>query len=182
MKTLPKIETERLLLTELEFTDIPAIVKYASDKHVSEFTSNIPHPYFEKDAIYWINLANQGLKQKSNYIFGIRLKQEAQFIGGISLTANQGNNRAEVGYWVAKPYWGKGLTTEATKAILRFGFEDLRLNKVTSSHMAKNPASGRVMQKSGMVKEGFLASHILKDSKYHDLVVYGITQRQYKSC
>lgn len=180
MKNFPKIETERLFLTELKLIDIPEIVKYASNKNISDFTLNLPFPYFEKDAIYWINLANQGFKNGTNIIFGIRLKPSNEFIGGIGLTIEQKFNRAEIGYWVAEPFWRKGFATEATKSIIKFGFENLDLNKFTSSHLAKNPASGKVMKKSGMIKEGELKEHIMKDSEYHDLILFGLTKNQYK--
>jgi ribosomal-protein-alanine N-acetyltransferase len=177
MNKLPEINTERLILTELKADDIKDIVNYASNKKISDSTLNLPHPYSEKDAIYWINLAHQGLKSRTNYIFAIRLKEESRFIGGIGLGVEKRFNRAEIGYWIAEPFWGKGIATEATKAVIEFGFKDLGLNKLTSSHLSKNPASGKVMQNSGMIKEGVLKKHILKDEIYHDLVVYGITNQ-----
>lgn len=180
MKNFPEIETERLFLTELKAEDIPEIVKYASNKSISDFTLNLPFPYSEKDAVYWINLANQGFKNGTNLIFGIRLKPDNNFIGGIGLTIERKFNRAEIGYWIAEPFWRKGYTTEATKSIIKFGFDNLDLNKFTSSHLAKNPASGKVMEKSGMTKEGELKEHILKNSEYHDLVLYGLTKKQCK--
>ncbi|WKN45815.1 GNAT family N-acetyltransferase [Tunicatimonas pelagia] len=179
MNHFPKIETNRLLLTELKAADIPTIVKHAFNPKISDFTGNIPYPYSEKDAIYWLNLANQGFRSGANVIFAIRLKPQEEFIGGISLTIERRFNRAEIGYWIAEPFWNQGLTTEATKAIVKFGFEILNLNKLTSSHLAKNIASGKVMQKAGMVKEGELKEHILKDSEYHDLILYGLTKTDY---
>jgi len=180
MNQLPKIETDRLILTELEAEDIKDIVKYASNKNISDYTLNLPHPYSEKDAIYWINLAHQGLKSGTNYIFAIRLKEISQFVGGIGLTVEKRFNRAEIGYWVAEPFWRKGIATEATKTIIDFGFNELGLNKLTSSHLAENPASGKVMQNSGMIKEGELKEHVLKNTKYQDLILYGITKKQSK--
>ena len=179
MNQLPQIETERLILTELKSEDIKDIVKYASNKNISDYTLNLPHPYYEKDAIYWINLAHQGLKSETNYIFAIRLKDGNRFVGGIGLTIEKRFNRAEIGYWIAEPFWRKGMATEATKAIIEFGFDKLGLNKLTSSHLAKNPASGKVMEKSGMVKEGELKQHIFKKPEYHDLILYGIIKQQY---
>ncbi|WP_299361440.1 GNAT family N-acetyltransferase [Winogradskyella sp.] len=178
MNQLPQIETERLILSELKSEYIEDIVKYASNKNISDYTLNLPHPYSEKDAIYWINLAHQGLKSGTNYIFAIRLKNENKFVGGIGLTVEKRFNRAEIGYWIAEPFWRKGIATEATKAMIEFGFNALKLNKLTSSHLAKNPASGKVMQNSGMTKEGELKAHILKKTEYHDLILYGITKKQ----
>ena len=80
---------------------------------------------------------------------------------------------------MAEPFWRKGYATEATKSIIQYGFEHLGLNRLTSSHMVKNPASGKVLQNSGMIKEGKLKEHILKRSEYHDLILYGLTKEQF---
>jgi RimJ/RimL family protein N-acetyltransferase len=178
MKTFPKIKTERLFLTELKAEDIPNIVKYASNKNISNFTQNIPFPYGEKDAIFWINIANQGFENGNQYTFAIRPKDNGNFIGGIGIKIEQNNNRAEIGYWIGESFWGKGYATEATKAIIKFGFENLNLNKFTSSHLANNPASGKVLKNSGMKKEGELKENILKESKYIDLILFGLTKEQ----
>lgn len=180
MNEFPTIKTERLLLGQLKAADIPAIVKHASNKKISDFTLNLPFPYAEKDAIYWINLANQGFKNGTNIIFGIKLKTDDQFIGGIELNIERRFNRAEIGYWIAEPFWRKGYATEAIKSIMKYGFEHLDLNKFTSSYLAKNPVSGKVMENSGMTKEGELKEHILKKSEYHDLIVFGLTKEQYE--
>ncbi len=180
MKRFPKIETQRLLLTELTSSDITSIVEYASNKNISNYTHNLPFPYSEKDAIYWINLANLGFKNGTKLTFGIRPKPDNEFIGGIGLTIVPEFERAEIGYWVAEPFWGKGYATEATKAIINFGFSDLGLNKLTSSHLAKNPASGKVLTKSGLMKEGVLKEHLVKNSEYHDLVVFGLTKKEFE--
>ena len=179
MKQFPEIETERLWLTELLASDIPEIVQYAGNQKISDTTGNIPFPYAEKDAISWVNLAHQGFNHGTHAIFGIRRKPENEFIGGIGLTIETKFNRAEIGYWVAEPFWNKGYATEATQAVIKFGFEELGLNKLTSSHLAKNSASGRVMIKNGMVQEGRLDEHVLKHNTYHTLVLYGLTKKQY---
>lgn len=178
MNKFPKIETKKLFLTELKAEDIPEIVKYASNKNISNFTQNIPFPYSEKDAVFWINMANQGFENGHQYTFAIRTKERNNFIGGIGLNIERKYKRAEIGYWIAKPFWGKGYATEATKSIIEFGFKNLDLNKFTSSYLAKNPASGKVMENSGMKKEGELKEHIFKNSEYHDLILYGLTKKQ----
>ncbi|OAB80473.1 GNAT family N-acetyltransferase [Cochleicola gelatinilyticus] len=179
MATFPKIETERLFLNELKAQDIPDIVKYASNKNISEFTQNVPFPYSEKDAVFWINMAREGFKKGTNLIFAIRHKPENQFIGGIGLSIETKSNRAEIGYWIAEPFWNKGYITEASKAVIKYSFKVLKLQKVTSSHFNSNPASGRVMRKNGMKKEGELEKHILKNNVYHDLILYGLTKEQF---
>lgn len=180
MESFPTLETGRLLLTELKSTDIPMIVKYASNKKISDNTLNIPYPYLERDAIFWINLANQGFQNSTNLIFAIRLKTDRNFIGGMSLSITQQFKRAEIGYWIAEPFWRKGFATEAIQSVIKFGFENLDLNKLTSSHFAKNPISGKVMVNGGMKKEGHLKEHVQKNSEYQDLILYGLTKTDYE--
>ena len=180
MQPFPQIETARLLLTELRAADIPRIVQLAANPRVSDYTLNLPFPYAEKDAIYWLNLAHQGLKNGTHFIFAIRSKPENDLIGGIGLTTERRFNRAEAGYWLGEPYWNQGYATEATAAIIGFGFHTLGLNKITSSYLAGNPASGRVMQKCGMTREGELKEHICKGATYHTLILYGLTKIDYQ--
>lgn len=179
MERLPEIETERLVLKELMAADIPLIVQYAANRNISSYTLNLPFPYAEKDAIYWINMANQGLKSKTHLIFAIRLKNQDAFIGGIGMKIEPHFFRADIGYWLAEPFWNNGYTTEALGAVIRYGFNELKLNKITASHFDKNPASGKVMAKCGMKKEGVLKEHIYKDAVFHDLVLYGLTKSDF---
>ncbi len=180
MNLFPRLETERLILSELQTTDIHQIVMYASNKKVSEFTVNIPFPYSEKDATYWINSAYQGFNNRTQFIFAIRLKGLNDFIGGIGVTVTPQNLRAEIGYWLAEPFWNKGLMTEATGATISFSFTSLGVNKITATHFEINTSSGKVMTKCGMHKEGVLKEHIFKNSVFHNLVVYGLTKTDYE--
>jgi RimJ/RimL family protein N-acetyltransferase len=180
MHPFPAIETARLRLTELRSGDIPRIVQLAANPRVSDYTLNLPFPYAEKDAIYWLDLAHQGYRNGTHCVFAIRLKPENTFIGGIGLTLERRFNRAEAGYWLGEPYWNQGYATEAMAAIIRFGFGTLGLNKITSSHLAENAASGRVMQKCGMTREGELKEHLCKGATYHTLIVYGLTRSDYQ--
>lgn len=175
----PRIETRRLILGQLKAADVPVIVEHASNRKVSEFTLNLPHPYGEEDAIYWLNMAHEGFRSGKHYIFAIRLKPREPLIGGIGLSLSRKFNRAEIGYWIAEAYWRAGYASEATAAIIDFGFRSLDLHKLTSSYLAGNPASGAVMRNCGMKKEGALEAHILKNGSYHDLILYGLTQSQF---
>lgn len=99
----------------------------------------------------------------------------------MGLILDSENNCAELGYWIGKPYWGRGYCTEAARAIVRYGFDDLHLHRIHSSHFASNPASGRVMQKIGMTREGCLRQHIRKWGQWEDVVLYGILRSQWQS-
>lgn len=179
MNTFPTLTTERLLLNSFQETDIPSLTLYANNDKISEMTSNIPHPYTEKDAEMWIDNTKKGFEKNALYAFAIRLKNSEDFIGGIGLSVNNSYNHAELGYWLGEPFWGKGYATEAAKKVLHFGFNELQLHRIYATHFAHNPASGNILQKIGMKPEGILKEHIKKGAAYVNLVQYGVTATQW---
>lgn len=180
MNHRPILETERLSLGNLKVSDISRIIQFAGNKKIADMTLNIPHPYEERHAIHWIDMANKGIENKTAYIFAVRLKKEGEFIGGMGLHAAELYDRAELGYWIAEPYWNSGYATEALGAILEFGFNELQLNKIFATHLVNNPASGKVMIKNGMIKEGELVDHYKTDGKYESVIQYRLTKKEYQ--
>jgi ribosomal-protein-alanine N-acetyltransferase len=177
--TLPTLHTPRLLLRAFALPDVPHLVALAGDYEVARNTLNIPHPYHEEDARRWVQVTQENVAQQTGYAFAVELKATGDFIGGIGLTVDQRFARAEAGYWLGRPYWGQGLGSEALAALLHFGFGELALNKIYATHIACNPASGQVMLKNGMVKEGELVQHTRRDGQYHDLWQYRLTRAEY---
>lgn len=180
MTKFPELETERLILNKITFKDIPKIIEFAGNIKIAETTLNIPHPYDEKDAIFWINNANDGFANKTQFTFGIRTLKYNKFIGSIGLKIHNRFQRAELGYWIAEPYWNKGYATESVAAILNFGFNNIRLNKIYATHLIENPASGKVMINNGMIKEGELIDHTKKGNSFKSLLQYRITKKEFK--
>lgn len=186
MEQFPRLLTKRLILNQIKPVDIPDIVSYAGNIKIVENTRTMPHPYHEEDAISWMNMANQGFKNGDNYIFAMRFRDTHSFLGGIGLTIDLENNRAELGYWIAEGFWNLGFTTEAVQAILQFGFEQLNLNKIVAVYITTNEASGKVMIKNGMVKEGEFIDHDIKkdhtvvDDKYVSLIQYRMLRSEYE--
>ncbi len=187
MRQFPKLVSERLILDQIKPSDIPDIVSYAGNIKIVENTRTMPHPYHEEDAISWMNMANEGYKNKDQYIFAIRLKDTNAFLGGIGLSLDNDNNRAELGYWLAEDFWNMGFTTEAVRAILRFGFEELHLNKIIAVYITTNEASGKVMIKNGMVKEGEFKDHDIKkdhtveEGAYVSLIQYRVLKSEFET-
>jgi len=185
MADLPKLETERLVLSKVKTADTANIVAYANNKNVTDNTRSMPFPYTEKDAVRWISILDEGFKNKDQYAFAIRQKTDMKFIGGIGLAVELANNRAELGYWLAEPFWNQGFTTEAVQAILTFGFEVLKLNKIVAVYLTTNEASGKIMIKNGMTKEGEFKNHDVKkdhtvaDGQYVSLIQYRMLKSEY---
>lgn len=180
LPALPSLHTPRLLLRAFALADEPHLVALAGNYEVAKNTLNIPHPYTTADAHRWVQLTQENYAQRTGYAFAIERKATSEFIGGIGLTLDLRCARAEAGYWLGQPYWGQGLASEALAAVLRFGFETLSLNKIYATHIPENPASGRVMLKNGMVKEGELVQHTRRDGRYHDLWQYRLTRAEYE--
>ncbi|WP_338768336.1 GNAT family protein [Bernardetia sp. ABR2-2B] len=177
-----ELQTKRLILNSLSYKDIPKIIEYANNPKISDNVINIPFPYFEKDAIFWLNMANQDKKTGEAYKFAIRKKEDEnlEFIGGVGLLLDKKHNKAELGYWIGEPFWSKGFVSEAVEKIIEFGFETLKLNKIIANHFLTNPASGKIMIKNKMIREAHLKDHYKKGDKYLDVIQYRLTREEYQ--
>lgn len=181
MNTFPEIITSRLCLNQITLSDVPLIVEYAGNPKVSAMTLNIPHPYSEKDAHFWINMANEGFKTGTQYTFAVRCKNKPELIGGIGLRLNRRFDTSELGYWIGEPHWNQGFASEAVSGILEYGFNNLNLNKIYATHLVENPASGKVMMKNRMIKEGELKEHTKKGGQYKSLIQYRLTKTEFEN-
>ena len=110
------------------------------------------------------------------YNWGIFEKQIGLLVGVFSLGLVTSKNMGEVGYWIGQKYWNLGYGTEATQAVIDFGFSELQLNRIYGRYLAFNPASRRVMEKAGMLYEGTLQDVIIKDGTYHGVGYLGIAR------
>jgi RimJ/RimL family protein N-acetyltransferase len=169
----PTLFTQRLILRPFALADVPAVVALAGDRAVAENTLSIPHPYAEADAEAWISQQPIAYSEGATVNFAVTLRDNT-LCGSITLSFNPNYNLAELGYWIGHPFWGQGYATEAATALIAFGFSTLGLNRINATHFADNPASGRVMNKLGMVKEGYRPQHTLKWEVYRDIVLYGM--------
>jgi RimJ/RimL family protein N-acetyltransferase len=134
-------------------------------------TCRIPCPYTLDCAEDFISTLQES---ETDIVWGIVLKASKMLIGAIGLIVDPQDENAELGYWIGQESWGNGYCTEAAKAVIDFAFEELGLNRVHAHHFLKNPASGEVMKKIGMLYEGRLRQHIKKDGEFIDLELYGI--------
>ena len=176
----PEVKTGRLRLRPLAICDAPEIQRLAGAKEIADTTLLIPHPYPDGAAETFINAVAQDWTDKKSAVFAITLADSGQLCGTIGLMLDPKHSRAEMGYWVGVPFWGRGICTEAARGLLGFGFGELNLNKIYAHHFTRNPASGRVLQKIGMKYEGQLRQHILKSDHFEDIFCYGILRSEFK--
>jgi RimJ/RimL family protein N-acetyltransferase len=168
------LQTERLTLRPYVLADIPALVPLIGAREVAATTLRIPHPYTEAIARDFVALAEGDLSTGKCVRLGIFLRQSDSLCGGVGLMIDPSHRHAELGYWIGVPYWGNGYATEAALAVVRYGFETLRLHRIFASHFANNPASAGVLKKIGMRHEGCMRAHVLKWGKFLDLEMYGM--------
>ena len=174
MKNRPQIKTERLLLRPFELSDAPKVREMAGEKAIADTTLNIPYPYEKGMAEEWISTHQPKFETGELANFAVVLKATHELVGAIGLTINKKFKRAELGYWIGRQYWNNGYCTEAGHAIIKYGFDNLDLHKIIATYLTRNPASGKVMEKLGMTKEGIFKEHVIKWEKFEDLISYGI--------
>jgi RimJ/RimL family protein N-acetyltransferase len=182
IKIIPEIAEKRITLRRLRFSDSKDIYHNIKDREVVKWTLNIPHPYSRNEAIKFIRKVNYEARKKKSYVFGIALKDENKIIGVIGLSKiNYKDSNAEIGYWLGKKYWGKGIMTEAVKLILELGFKQLKLHKINAGLFEKNIASKKVLEKAGFRFEGKIRESRFRSGGWHDELRYGILYSEYKN-
>jgi ribosomal-protein-alanine N-acetyltransferase len=149
-----RLKTERLLLRPFMLSDAEDVQRLAGNKAISDTTLNIPHPYEDGMAEAWISSHQPGIEAGELAAFAITLNPGGELIGAISLKIDAAMQTAEMGYWVGEPFWDAGYCTEAARRIVEYGFKELDIRRIHAWYLRRNPASGRVMQKIGMSREG----------------------------
>jgi [ribosomal protein S5]-alanine N-acetyltransferase len=181
MAQRPTLETTRLVLRPFSLDDAGDVQRLAGAPEVADTTLNIPHPYEDGMAETWLGTHQARFDAGEGVVFAITLRDMSALIGAIGLEITKRHRRAEMGYWVGVPYWGQGYCTEAAQAVVAYGFRELDLHKVVATHLVRNPASGRVMQKAGMQREGLMRQHQLNGERFEDLVIYGLLREEWET-
>lgn len=166
-------ETEICRIRPLDTRDIRPIMQLAGAPEIAANTF-VPNPYPPDAASEFVALCQERWRLDEAYTFAVIQKPSEEFVGAIGIHVDSEHNSAFVGYWIGKPFWGRGLATTGLGLIIQFGFERLQLNRIEAGHFPENPASGRVMQKANMRYEGVRRQAALHQSGYKDLVYYAI--------
>lgn len=158
------MKTKRLTLRDLTHSDARRIALLAGDLDVARMTARIPHPYTEIEAEEWIKGIDEG-----EYVQGIDF--EGYLIGLVGYTLMT-KKIAELGYWIGKPWWGRGFATEAAEAVLWHCFYKSGFSRITCTHFIDNPASARVIEKLGFTCVGLNSAYCLARKKNIDAIIY----------
>lgn len=178
---IPSLHSDRLVLRPFREADAEEVARYVGEKVIAANTLSIPHPYTVQMAVEWIETHQETYSTGEGVNFAVTLAGDGKLVGAIGLGLQQDHDRAEIGYWIAVPHWNNGFATEAATRVIDFGFDTWTLERIYAQHFATNPASGRVMTKSGMQYEGCLRHHIKKWGRYVDLMVYSILRGEWQS-
>ena len=181
MARIPTLTTTRLVLRPFTLADAPAVQVLAGAPELASTTLAIPHPYEDGMAEEWIRGQQLVFDEGTALTFAVTLAASGELIGAAGLmNISREHERAELGYWIAVPHWGRGFCTEGARAVLRFAFDNLALHRVHARHMARNPASGRVLVKIGMLHEGVERHQVRKWGVFEDLECYGVLEDEWR--
>jgi RimJ/RimL family protein N-acetyltransferase len=173
--------TDRLLLREFRESDCQAVHAFLSDPEVSRYCPF--QPPTEEETREEIQKMLDGTRaEPPQYDFAIVLRSSDTLIGLCRLTIRPDELRqAELLYLLNQHHWGQGYATEAVRAVLGFGFRELRLHRVYATCRPANVASSRVMEKVGMQREGHLRRHRWMKGAWHDSLLYAILEDEWQA-
>ncbi|MGN0779475.1 MAG: GNAT family N-acetyltransferase [Aristaeellaceae bacterium] len=176
---LPVLTTARLTLRPMSMRDAADIYAYSRDPEVARHVLWDAHRSLNESKAYLRFIIRQ-YKEGTPSSYGIVLNDTGHLVGTIGfMWYSQENSTVEVGYSLARALWGRGLMTEALAAVLSMAFRELGVHRVEAQHETDNPASGRVMQKCGMRREGTLRGRIFNKGRFVDVDLYAILREDW---
>ncbi len=161
-------------LSAIDPADRPALVKLLNDREIYDQTLRIPHPYSDEDAEKFLSIVDRTTCQYGQPVhFGVR-QTDRQLLGGCGFEHLAPGHCAELGYWLARPYWGRGIMTQVVDALCRFAVSEWKLVRITAQVFDTNTASIRVLEKNGFQQEGHLRKAYRKDGRFIDARLYAL--------
>lgn len=157
-------------IRDWDHDDAQALVQYANNRMVSRWLRDgFPYPYTWSDAKTFLSVVTV---QEVRTTFALATAQEA--IGGIGLEFGEDIHRftAELGYWLAEPFWGRGIMTEAVHVFTAWAFENFEVHRIHARPFVTNAASARVLEKAGFQREGRLRANVFKSGEILDQFLY----------
>jgi ribosomal-protein-alanine N-acetyltransferase len=180
-QVFPALQTQRLFLRELQEQDAPACYRQLTDPQVCQYYGN-PESVerkSEQSVQRAIAQANSHFQRKNMIVWGLCLQApDTPVIGRIALQDFHNQTIAELAYWLARPYWGVGLMSEALQAVLQFGFETLELHRIWATTDPRNLPSCRLLARNGLVREGVLRQATYRNDGWADSAIYAVLKHE----
>ena len=152
--------------------DLPSLVKYANNLNIAKnLTNQFPHPYLEENGRNFIEMAASHTPTR---IFAIEIDGAAS--GGIGLhpQADIQLKNAELGYWLAEPFWGHGIITQAIGQMVKYGFDNFEIDRIFARPFGTNTGSCRALEKAGFTLEARFEKTLFKNGEYLDELIFAI--------
>ena len=173
-------ETDRLYIRDFKPDDFDEFHKLVQNSDIYKYMPWGPNS--EEDTKNFIQMSiEQGSKEpRKSFDVPIILKETHLIVGCIGIRVSSSlHKKADIGYWIKRDLWGQGFAKEAALGLLSFGFQKLKMNKIYATADPNNPASIRVLEKIGMVKEGYLKEDMYIQGKYRDSVLMAILKKEF---
>ncbi|MBS1761154.1 MAG: GNAT family N-acetyltransferase [Bacteroidetes bacterium] len=165
-------------LRRWDISDLDSLVKYANNWNIAKnMTNKFPHPYTASDGKLFIEFAT---KDNPIHIFAIDINGEA--VGGIGIHPQTDIfiKNAELGYWLAEPYWGQKIISKAIQQMIDFGFSTYDIDRIFARPFGTNIPSQKILEKNNFILEGRFENILFKDGQYIDELVYAIRRENWK--
>lgn len=172
-----ELETERTFLRAPTPDDARALFRWASDPEVARYVTWEAHRSVEESREF----LQERLSREDGLSWALVPKGGGGMVGLCRYVRWAPEHaRAELAYVLSRAYWGRGLMTEAVRAVIRFGFERMGLNRIEGRCMSENIASARVMEKAGMSYEATFRQREFTKGAYRDMKVYSVLRREWE--
>jgi ribosomal-protein-alanine N-acetyltransferase len=170
-------------LSEVQPLDKEAYLEYFNDGEISACTPLIPYPYTQEAADWWISHRAKFRKQWGKEISFVIRNTEGMLIGAVGAEDFPlgESHRAEVGFWLARDYRRRGITTAALSVFVSYAFEQLGVVRLTAHTLDFNIASARVLEKNRFRPEGLLRKHTRIRNELFDTVAYGLLKEDWRT-
>ncbi len=180
-----KLTTKRLILRDIKPGDAKNIRKNINNLNVSKYLLAVAHPYKKEDAEWWVNHCAEQQKQnpRTSYELGITIKPNNEIVGGVGISSiNKKQKKAEIGYWIAEPYWRKAYVSEAVERLIDFAFDKLSIKKIIIPVFVENKGSNALIKKVGgrFIRVKKKAVKAKSTGKTHDENIYWILKKSRK--
>jgi RimJ/RimL family protein N-acetyltransferase len=166
--------SDTIHLSEFSLSDKAALLEHLADAEVTRNLLRVPHPYTEADADFWLTMQAERRQRLGRQLAWAIRNQDGHLIGAVGFRDFEvgADHATEVGYWLAKPWWGQGIMARVLDAVCRHGFEELDLERIAAGVFAGNDQSCRALEKCGFQFEGVLQRLYRKDGQLLDARMY----------
>lgn len=167
------IQGPRVRLVPVATEVVPAIVRLMNEPSVALWTLHIPYPYTRRHGREFVRKAKKQRRAGESLALSILRRSDGQLLGGVGLhRLEEGQARAEIGYWLGREHRGHGYATEAVNLLLAVGFNRLGLHRIEARVYPRNLASRRVARRCGFQLEGRLRDEVQKDGRWYSTLLF----------